>query len=152
MQNRKNRLAVSMLSGLLALSASVAAESVHAARGYFGHGAPSGAAALPAGEFRSSLESLPAGDQQRAIQWLQSIEFTGHDLEAMRVDRQGGIYYADRFVTGKSSSGRSSAGAAAQQGVSADSVLKLHSRPGASYAIFIDFDGGHVENTACSAL
>jgi hypothetical protein len=151
MQNRKNRFAVFMLSGLLALSASVAAESANAARGYFGHGAPSGAAALPAGEFRSSLESLPAGDQQRAIQWLQSIEFTGHDLEAMRVDRQGGIYYADRFVTGKSSSGRSSAGAAAQEGVSADSVLKLHSRPGATYSIFIDFDGGHVENTAWNA-
>ena len=151
MENRKNRFTILLLSGLLALSASVAAEPVHAAQGYFGHGAPSGAAALPAGGFRSSLESLPAGDRQRAIQWLQSIEFTTHDLASMRVDRQGGIYYADRFASGKSSGDRSAPGAAAKHGVSADSVLKLHSRPGAAYSIFIDFDGGRVENTAWNA-
>ena len=151
MQNRNNRLSNFLLSGLLACSSSGVAGFVHAAPGYFGHGAPSATAELPAGDFRSSMEALSDKSGQRAIHWLQSIEFTGHDMASMKVDAQGGIYYADRFVKGKSSGGSQAKGAAGRQGVSADSVLKLHSRPGAGYTIFIDFDGGTVENTAWNA-
>ena len=151
MQNTNNRLSNILLSGLLACSASGVAGSAYAAQGYFGHGAPSATAELPAGDFRSSLEALPEKTGQRAIHWLQSIEFTGHDLGSMKVDAQGGIYYADHFIAGKSSAGNPAKGAAARQGVSADSVLKLHSRPGAGYTIFIDFDGGIVRDTAWNA-
>ena len=146
MQNRNNRFTAVLLSGLLALGG-----SAQAAAGYFGHGAPSSAAALPAGDFRSALEALPDEAGQRAIQWLQSIEFTGHDLASMRVDGQGGIYYADRFASAGSAGGNTATGVAAKRGVSADSVLKLHSRPGAGYTIFIDFDGGTIENTTWNA-
>ena len=135
MQNRNNRFTAVLLSGLLALGG-----TAHVAAGYFGHGAPSSAAALPAGDFRSALEALPDEAGQRAIQWLQSIEFTGHDLASMRVDGQGGIYYADRFASTGSAGGNTADGVAAKRGVSDDSVLKLHSRPGAGYTIFIDFD------------
>jgi hypothetical protein len=65
MQNRNNRFTAVLLSGLLALGG-----SAQAAAGYFGHGAPSSAAGLPAGDFRSALEALPDEAGQRAIQWL----------------------------------------------------------------------------------
>ena len=150
MKNRNNPITVGMLSGLLALSTSVLAVTGHEAQSYYGHGEPTGTAALPAGDFRSALEALPDKDRQRAIQWLQSIEFTTGDLASMRVDRQGGIYYADRYVTGKSSA-KSSRGIAARAGISPDRVMKLHSRPGAPYTLFIDFDGGRIEKTAWNA-
>jgi hypothetical protein len=150
MQYRKNRLSNILLSGLLACSAGGVAGLAHAAPGYFGHGAPSAAAELPAGEFRSALEALPEKSGKRAIHWLQSIEFTGHDMASMRVDPQGGIYYADHFVGGKSS-GSQASGAAEKYGVSTDSVMKLHSRPGAGYTIFLDFDGATLEKTAWNA-
>ena len=110
----------------------------------FGAGAPGTIGALPAGEFRTAVESLPASERGRALQWLQSIEFTSPDLANMRVDSQGGIYYADTFVTaGKP------AGAAAPAGkVSGKEIFKLHSYPGAKYRVFIDFDGGVVNGTA----
>jgi hypothetical protein len=151
MKNRNNPITAGMLSGLLALSMSVLTATGHAAQNYFGHGAPGAASELPEGKFRDALEALPDDNRQRAVQWLQSIEFTTSDLPHMRVDRQGGIYYADRFATGKSSS-KSSRGVAAKTGISADRVMKLHSRPGASYTLFIDFDGGRIEKTAWNAV
>jgi len=110
----------------------------------FGPGAPQSLGALPAGEFRTSVESLPEPGRKLTLQWLQSIEFTSRDLASMRVDSQGGVYYADTFVTAARP-----AGTAAPAGkVTAKEVFRLHSHPGAEYKVFIDFDGGVVSGTA----
>jgi len=114
----------------------------------FGSGEPGSSKSLPAGDFRSSLESLPEADRARAIQWLQSIEFTSQDLAYMKLDSQGGIYYADHFTPGKSDAAMADKPASGTQVLTAAEVLKLHSNPGAPRAIFVDFTGGVISDTA----
>ncbi len=137
----------SLLIGLLALSAGLFSQTVAAGGGYFGSGAPRSSAELPAGELRESIESLSAATQARALQWLQSIEFTGQDLPFMKVDPQGSIYYADTFMTDKPAQ-KNAADGSAPQGITAENVFKLHSRPGATNTIFVDFDGARISGKA----
>ena len=131
---------------LLALpAAAVATDGVV----FFGSGKPGSSMSLPAGEFRSSLEALPGAEHARAVQWLQSIEFTSQDLEAMRLDSQGGVYYADRFNADTPGTAMAEKPASAGgETLSAAAVLKLHSNPGAPRSIFVDFSGGVISDTA----
>jgi len=141
----------SLLIGLLALSAGLFSQTAAAGGQYFGSGAPRSSAELPAGELRKAIESLPAATQARALQWLQSIEFTGQDLAFMKVDPQGSIYYADTFMTEKSAQKKAVNGSA-PQGITARNVFKLHSRPGATNTIFVDFDGAKISGKAWNKL
>ncbi|MDH3899956.1 MAG: hypothetical protein OEU51_02775 [Gammaproteobacteria bacterium] len=134
--------AKTLLFSLLMMSAGIYCSSVGAQS--FGTGSPQTLSALPKGDFRSAVESLPASGRKLTLQWLQSIEFTSHDLAYMRVDSQGGVYYADTFASaGKSAGAKATAGK-----VSGKDAFKLHSYPGAKYKVFIDFDGGVVSGTA----
>jgi hypothetical protein len=134
--------AKTMLFGLLMVSGSIYCASASAQS--FGAGAPQKVGALPAGKFRTSVEALPESGRNLTLQWLQSIEFSSHDLAHMRVDPQGGVYYADTFATENKP-----AGAAAPAGkVTEKEVFSLHSMPGAKYRVFIDFNGGTVNGTA----
>jgi hypothetical protein len=137
-----------LISGLIA--AAIGTLSLPAAAGAktYGGGAPANSSALPAGEFRKALEALPANKQGRALQWLQSVEFTEHDLDYLRVDSQGGIYYADTFAADRKSSGNDQPQVSSTSGVTEQNILKLHSRPGSAKTIFIDFDGAEVSDTA----
>ncbi len=85
--------------------------------------------------------------QGRALQWLQSVEFSAQDLPYMKVDPQGSIYYADTFMTEKTA-GQDSAAASGQQGITSRNVFKLHSLPGAANTIFVDFDGARISGKA----
>ncbi|HYQ70434.1 MAG TPA: hypothetical protein VET88_00750 [Gammaproteobacteria bacterium] len=136
----------SLLIGLLAVSTGLFSQAAAAGGQYFGSGAPKSSAELPAGELRKSIESLPAATQARALQWLQSIEFTGQDLSYLKVDRQGSIYYADTYMT-KKASGQNAA-TAGRQGITSKNVFRLHSKPGAANTIFVDFDGASISGTA----
>ena len=137
-----------IISGLLAISLGTLSLAATAGAKAYGSGAPGNSSALPAGEFRKSLEALSASEQGRALQWLQSIEFTDHDLEHLRVDSQGGIYYADTFATTKGSTKQGQPQASNTSGVTEKNVFKLHSRPGAAKTIFIDFDGAVISDSA----
>jgi hypothetical protein len=133
--------------GLLALSTAPLPLAAVAGSQFFGSGAPRSSTELPNGDLRKSIESLPAAMSGRALQWLQSVEFSAQDLAYMKVDPQGGIYYADTFMTDKTAVQKNTA-AAGQQGISAKNVLKLHSRPGAANTIFVDFDGAKISDKA----
>jgi hypothetical protein len=137
----------SLLIGLLALSAGTLSQTAAAASHFFGNGAPQSSAELPAGELRESIGSLPASAQLRALQWLQSIEFSAQDVSYMRVDPQGSIYYADTYMTDKSARADSAA-ASSMTGITAKNVFKLHSQPGAANTIFVDFDGATISGKA----
>lgn len=145
METRRKLLAALVLGGCFAVSA-----SVNAGARYYGPGAPAKVADLPVGEFREALNTLPDETGQRALQWLQAIEFTELDLNSMRVDPQGGIYYADRFVGGTSARNRSGV-EVRKHGHTASSVLKLHSRPGAAWRIYLDVDGAEITDTVWNA-
>lgn len=60
-----------------------------------GKGHPFTISELPEGAFRSRLESLNPAAQERALEWLHRFEFPLNDLESLRVDDEGGIFYAD---------------------------------------------------------
>jgi hypothetical protein len=141
-----------LLAGLLGVSGVVGSPSADAGIRFFGRGAPATVDSLPAGGMRTSLEALPQKARERALSWLQAIEFSEQDLASMRVDPQGGIYYADTFV-GERTSGSSQAGSAATSPttLTEKSVFNLHSRPGASHTLFLDFNGAVVSGTAWNA-
>ena len=148
MNNSKSLFtAGSFLFALSAASAFLGAQSVHAAAAVFGRGAPAHIEELPAGDFRHSLESLPSPARQRALSWLQVLEFPAQDLQYMRVDKQGSVYYVDTFDTGTAKRTQTAAGSQ-PAGINAGNVFKLHSNPGAGHTIFVDFDGGVVSETA----
>jgi hypothetical protein len=119
---------------------------------YFGRGEPAKLESLPAGDLRNSIESLPAQARARALGWLQVVEFSEQDLPYMRVDPQGGIYYADTFASHSvSGSGKTQSKGAPSERLTAKTVFTLHSRPGAAHTIFLDFHGGVVSQTAWNA-
>jgi hypothetical protein len=137
----------SLLIGLLALSAGTLSQTAAAGSRFFGNGAPQSSAELPAGELRESIDKLPGAMRGRALQWLQSVEFSAQDLPYMKVDPQGSVYYVDTFMTNKSS-GKQDTSASSLKGITAKNVLKLHSNPGATNTIFLDFDGAKISGKA----
>ena len=139
----------SLLSGLLAVSGVVYFQSADAGVSFFGRGAPATVDSLPAGDLRNSLESLPAKSRERALSWLQAIEFSQQDLPYIKVDPQGGIYYADTFTGDRSSASRTArSGGTPPVTMTSKTIFTLHSRPGAAHTIFVDFDGGTIKKTA----
>jgi hypothetical protein len=145
-------VAGALLSGLLAVSGVAYTRSADAGVRFFGRGEPATLESLPAGDLRKSLESLPAQSRARALSWLQAIEFSEQDLPYMRVDPQGGIYYADTFASDKASGSRTTESDNSPSAtMTPKTIFTLHSRPGAAHTIFIDFDGGVISQTAWNA-
>jgi hypothetical protein len=144
-------LASYLLAGLFGAAGMFCVTAADASVRFFGRGAPATIESLPAGDMREALAALPDKVRARALSWLQAIEFSEQDLAYLRVDPQGGIYYADTFV-GERSSGRTThQSAASPTTLTKKSVFKLHSRPGASRTLFLDFNGGGVSGTAWNA-
>ncbi len=108
---------------------------------------------LPPGQLRFSLERLPPVARARALKWLQDISFNGTDLNALKVDKEGGVYFDDRVlpdVTLQQQAATAPSTESASAATLADAFL-LHSRPGAPRVVFIDFDGHAFTDTAWGA-
>lgn len=143
-----------LLFGLLITTTPVMAQSDQglAAR-QFGKGQPQQISDLPAGQLKRKLEQLPPQASAKALKWLQDIEFTGTDLEVLRADDNGGIYFADTLLPQASTQMSSAAGSAPTlpENIPAETLanaFKLHSRPGAPNVVFLDFDGHVFSGTA----
>jgi hypothetical protein len=111
----------------------------------FGQGFPRNASDLPPGRLQSRLERLPPAAQRRALDWLQRFEFPAADVDTLRVDDEGGIFYSDEI---KPEPAEGTFEPSSQTGSSAADAFSLHSRPGAPNVIFIDFDGHVISGTA----
>ncbi len=105
---------------------------------------------LPAGHFRSKMEALPEKHKQKALKWMHSFSFTEHDLKYMHVDNEGGIFYSDTFLPEQGSAPTSSA-VAQPLAITAVEAFTLHSKPGATNVVYLDFDGQAISNTAWNA-
>ena len=110
----------------------------------FGIGQPEAATDLPAGEFRDSLLALSPQSRARAMAILRSTTTPAADFEFMRVDRRGGIFYVDPAPDSTIESEPDET--LAEPIVEAD-VFSLHSKPGASRVLYVDFDGHELINT-----
>lgn len=149
MKSGKSFVLVSyLLAGLFGAAGIFSVTSADAGVRFFGRGAPATIDSLPAGAMRKSLAALPDKARARALSWLQAIEFSEQDLANLRVDPQGGIYYADTFVGERSPGSTKAQSAASPMTLTEKSVFKLHSRPGASHTLFLDLNGEVVSGTA----
>ena len=106
---------------------------------------------LPKGLFRESLEKLPEPARERAMGWLRKMHFTELDAEMLRVDAEGGVYYADHFNLGSTPTTAEGPPITSEAAVPVSpfpASLKFHSRPGALNVIYLDFDGETITGTA----
>jgi hypothetical protein len=117
-------------------------------------------ATVPDGVFREQLLMLSEEAQEQALRFLSRRRFPILDFNSMRVDDRGRIFYVCSMGGGLPLEELSMAYAAEGGGESTvSSVLvpishlpALHSRPGASKVIFIDFDGHVITNTAWNKI
>ena len=138
---------------LLALSGLSMAQSERGQNArVFGLGQPQNIQSLPAGKLRNRLESLPPQASSRALRWLQDFSFPEADLETIEVDDEGNVFYGDTLLPDTENvEGSESAGPTLPSEAPAatlDDAFSLHSRPGSSNVVFIDFDGATISGTA----
>jgi len=116
---------------------------------FFGVGQPKAAQDLPPGRFRQDLESLPAKAKGRALGWLQGFSFPAEDVTSLRVNPDGSVHYADTFTP---DAAEASGDEALVENAALDpsEVFQLHSRPGSSNVVFLDFDGHNLTGTGWS--
>ena len=124
---------------------------IPAARQY-GLGAPFQIADLPPGQLRSALESLPAAARSRAMERLHSFSFPHQDIDYLRADQDGGIYYADPAGADLEAESAPLPGEAAPVlTFDPGRAFLLHSHPGSLRKVFLNFVGGVVSGTAWSS-
>ncbi len=116
----------------------------------FGQGQPKNIRDLPYGQLKRSLESLPPKASAKALKWLQDIEFTGADLDLLKVDDEGGVFFEDTLLPDEGLDQQGASATTAEQAPSSTlaDAFKLHSLPGAPNVVFIDFDGHEFSGTA----
>ena len=114
----------------------------------FGVGHPKNTLDLPPGQLRNSLEGLPASARGKALEWLQKFSFPAEDIKSLRVNSEGDVHYADTFLPDQAAANRE---ASPSSPISAEQAFLLHSRPGASNVVYLDFDGHVIEGTAWSS-
>jgi len=118
----------------------------------FGLGQPQSVQKLPVGKLRNRLESLPPQASSRALRWLQDFSFPEADLDTIEIDDEGGVFYGDTLLPDPEQvEAAASAGPtlpADAPAATLDDAFFLHSRPGSSNVVFIDFDGAVISGTA----
>ncbi len=99
---------------------------------------------LPPGRFRERLANLPETARLRALEWLRDFHFTELDLNSLRIDSSGGIFYADTFTLQAGpvpSADEPVIGAAAIPISPFPASLKFHSHPGSPNVLYLNFAG-----------
>jgi hypothetical protein len=114
----------------------------------YGKGQPRTTGDLPPGQLRKMLEDLPAEKRGKALGWLQDFSFPENDVDHLKVDSDGNIFYEDAFTLDSQAAGTT--GSAAYSVGDAAQVFSLHSKPGASKVFYLDFDGHTITKTAWS--
>jgi hypothetical protein len=118
----------------------------------FGQGQPHSVRDLPAGKLRNRLEGLPPQASSKALRWLQDFSFPEADLATLEVDDDGAVFYGDTLLPeiahGEEPEGLSLSTPDAVPAGTLENAFLLHSRPGASNVVYIDFDGATITGTA----
>ena len=165
MRNAAQRLSLTLATALLVFASATtpaAAANGHAYGAlHFAPGQLRSLEELPPGQFKRQLQALSPKAQANALRWLQKISLTGSDLDTLRVDAGGGVYFADDqslpAVAPAAAKGGTLQGAAAGSGGSVSAnflpsdAFALHSKPGAANRVYLDFNGHSFTNTAWSA-
>lgn len=107
---------------------------------------------VPPGRFRNQLDRLPPQARTRAAAWLRDFHFTEHDLRTLHADPEGAIFYVDTFTLESAAAETAETdpvtAAAAVPVAPFPAGLVFHSKPGAPNAIYLNFAGATITNTA----
>ncbi|WP_374089806.1 Ig-like domain-containing protein [Methylomicrobium lacus] len=117
----------------------------------YGKDAPFQVRDLPAqSRLRKALEKLPSTARKKAMKRLHEFSFPANDANTLQVDQEGGVFYIDAETPAPESATSSTIteGVTAASALPAGEVFKLHSLPGASRTVFLDFDGHVISGTA----
>lgn len=102
--------------------------------------------ALPPGRLKQRIEKLPYAAQQQALRWLEAFNIPTEDYDFINADSSGMLYYIETVLPDFAVAVGESTDLPA--GISAADTFTLHSRPGASKVVFLDFDGHTISDTA----
>ena len=112
----------------------------------FGVGEPATIGELPEGEFRSALEALPPQAQGRALGLLRQGNVPTEDFAYLRVNRRGDLLFVDPEFEDDLTEGEEETPIAPSE-ITEANVFTLHSKPGATNILYLDFDGHDVQNS-----
>jgi hypothetical protein len=118
----------------------------------FGQGQPKNIADLPRGKLRKRLQSLPPQASEKALRWMQDFSFPEADLDTLKVDDDGGVFYGDTLLPDPAKADAVARldtltdNAASQETLA--NAFSLHSRPGSANVVYLDFDGATLSGTA----
>ena len=104
---------------------------------------------LPTGELRKSLQDLPAAKRSKAMAHLHTFDFTELDLKHLKVDKEGGVFYADTFTPdAKATLSNLEETTPTTAAISATEAFTLHSKLGSANVVYLDFTGHTISGTA----
>jgi len=153
MPRNARRLSLSIATALLVVAgaqAPAANPGVGHAYGLvrFDPGELRGVEDLPPGQLKRRIESLSPVAQANALKWLRNLSISGADLDQLRVDIGGGVYVAD---TQRPPEGAPTASGSATVAFAPSDAFILHSRPGSTKRVYLDFNGHSFTGTAWGA-
>ncbi|MGR9037682.1 MAG: hypothetical protein ACU83O_14015, partial [Gammaproteobacteria bacterium] len=132
------------LFSVLYSSSSLMAQGQSGTKRFFGIGEPLTVEELPAGRFRDAMRALSPQARANALGILQRGIVPVADFEFMRVDKHGFIFYVD---PAPDEAAESSGEPTLASGIALDNIFRLHSKPGASKTLYVDFDGHDLIDT-----
>ena len=137
-------MAIAIVAATASITSAQAADfKAHAA------GAPLQLGDLPASPLRTQLEALPTDVRSTALSKLKDIHISKADLPFLRVNNTGGVYFVDSFLpVGHAKATPTAAESAPATPAMISSAFTLHSKPGATRVMFLDFDGHTITDTA----
>lgn len=116
---------------------------------FYGKGQPKSTHDLPPGQLRRSIDNLSPYAKSNALKWLQDVSFPAEDVRNLRVKADGSVFYADTHLpNAEEAEVMALESETLTEAADISQVFSLHSRPGASNVVFLDFDGHTVEGTA----
>lgn len=132
---------------LLALNSNLANADSSTSGRSFGKSYPFEFKDLPASTLAEDLSKLPVQARVNAKNWLSRMNFHSRDIPYLRVDKNGGIFFADPAVPNALVNHYRLGSSAKALPIGMD-VFKLHSKPGSSNVVYLDFNGELITNTA----
>jgi chitodextrinase len=133
------------------LAASAQGGNIDAPGRLYGIGHPQAVSDLPSGQLKAALEGLSPAAQDKALDGLQGFSFPAEDVAYLRVDPKGSVLYVEAAIPDGETFSATAATSADPAG-DPQNVFKLHSRPGSSNVVFLDFDGHRLQNTAWNSI
>ncbi|MEN9501592.1 MAG: hypothetical protein RI964_877 [Pseudomonadota bacterium] len=147
MNNKRLRIAT-LVAAILACASINANAASQATPKQYGRHHPFTVTDLPEGELRNSLQSLSATNRGKAMAHLHTFDFSELDTKHLKVDKAGGVFYADIFTPLGAGTSSLTEAAPVTAAITATNAFALHSKPGSANVVYLDFNGHTISGTA----